>query len=122
MMTITKLFISLLLTALVSTASAQRCEAPSNGCTYGMFNYDKCECECINPFCPDANGDCVVPTGNCGGNPWAGCTRGLDCPWWGSLSNGEVCNTGENVSFQQCGNIPYSIRTSVMLFNVDRPR
>eukprot|EP00986_Skeletonema_menzelii_P011771 scaffold6178_cov143-Skeletonema_menzelii.AAC.5 len=96
MMTITKLFISLLLTALVSTASAQRCEAPSNGCTYGMFNYDKCECECINPFCPDANGDCVVPTGNCGGNPWAGCTRGLDCPWWGSLSNGEVCNTGEN--------------------------
>ena len=87
-----------ILFVLISAASAQRCEPPSNGCTYGMFNYDKCLCECIKPFCPDANGDCVLPTDNCGGNPWAGCTRGLDCPWWGSLSNDSVCNTGSTVS------------------------
>eukprot|EP00986_Skeletonema_menzelii_P011769 scaffold6178_cov143-Skeletonema_menzelii.AAC.3 len=96
-MTVARLFIPLLSTALISTASAQRCEAPSNGCTYGMFNYDKCICECIKPFCPDANGDCVVPLDNCGGNPWEGCTRGVDCPWWGSLSNGDTCNTGSAI-------------------------
>ena len=61
------LFVLLCLTAFISMASAQRCEPPSNGCTYGMFNYDKCLCECIKPFCPDANGDCVLPTDNCGG-------------------------------------------------------
>ncbi len=97
-MTVTKLLVLLLSTALISTASAQRCEAPSSGCTYGMWNYDKCICECIKPFCRDANGDCVVPLDNCGGNPWEGCERGVNCPWWGSLSNGDVCNTGSAVS------------------------
>ena len=102
MMNMAKLFfVLLLLTALISAASAQRCEPPSNGCTYGMYNYDKCLCECIKPFCPDANGDCVLPTDNCGGNPWEGCTRGLDCPWWGSLSNDSVCNTGSTVSLDK---------------------
>lgn len=96
------LFHLLLSTAVVSTASAQQCEAPSQGCTYGMFNYEKCLCECIKPFCRDANGDCVVPLDNCGGNPWSGCTRGVNCPWWGSLSSGDVCNTGENVSCSVC--------------------
>jgi len=38
-----------------------------------------------------------VPLDNCGGNPWEGCTRGLDCPWWGSLSSGDMCNTGSKV-------------------------
>mmetsp|Transcript_5384 Transcript_5384/g.7853 ORF Transcript_5384/g.7853 Transcript_5384/m.7853 type:complete len:672 (+) Transcript_5384:214-2229(+) len=97
MTTMKTLFILLLSTAIISTASAQQCEAPSSGCTYGMFNYEKCECECIKPFCPDSNGDCVVPLDNCGGNPWEGCTRGLDCPWWGSLSSGDMCNTGSKV-------------------------
>mmetsp|Transcript_7231 Transcript_7231/g.11027 ORF Transcript_7231/g.11027 Transcript_7231/m.11027 type:complete len:687 (+) Transcript_7231:204-2264(+) len=97
MTTMKSLFILLLSTAIISTASAQQCEAPSTGCTYGMFNYEKCECECIQPFCPDSNGDCVVPLDNCGGNPWEGCTRGLDCPWWGSLSSGDMCNTGSKV-------------------------
>eukprot|EP00984_Skeletonema_dohrnii_P021298 scaffold10604_cov114-Skeletonema_dohrnii-CCMP3373.AAC.2 len=96
-MTIKNLFILLLSTAIISTASAQQCEAPSTGCTYGMFNYEKCECECIQPFCPDSNGDCVVPLDNCGGNPWEGCTRGLDCPWWGSSSSADMCNTGSKV-------------------------
>jgi len=81
----------------MSTASAQQCEAPSSGCTFGMFNYEKCVCECIKPYCPDANGDCVVPLDNCGGNPWEGCTRGVNCPWWGSLSSGDMCNTGSKV-------------------------
>lgn len=87
----------LLSTAVISTASAQQCEAPSNGCTYGMFNFEKCICECIKPFCRDANGDCVVPLDNCGGNPWEDCVRGVNCPWWGSLSSGDICNTGSQV-------------------------
>mmetsp|Transcript_17330 Transcript_17330/g.27165 ORF Transcript_17330/g.27165 Transcript_17330/m.27165 type:complete len:709 (+) Transcript_17330:76-2202(+) len=91
------LFHLLLSAAVVSTASAQQCEAPSQGCTYGMFNYEKCLCECIKPFCRDANGDCVVPLDNCGGNPWEDCVRGVNCPWWGSLSSGDVCNTGSQV-------------------------
>jgi len=62
-----------------------------------MFNYEKCICECIKPYCPDANGDCVVPLDNCGGNPWEDCTRGVNCPWWGSLSSGDMCNTGSKV-------------------------
>jgi len=62
-----------------------------------MFNYEKCLCDCIKPFCRDANGDCVVPLDNCGGNPWEDCVRGVNCPWWGSLSSGDMCNTGENV-------------------------
>jgi len=62
-----------------------------------MFNYEKCVCECIKPYCPDANGDCVVPLDNCGGNPWEGCTRGVSCPWWGSLSSGDMCQTGSKV-------------------------
>eukprot|EP00984_Skeletonema_dohrnii_P036555 scaffold37647_cov161-Skeletonema_dohrnii-CCMP3373.AAC.1 len=94
------LFILLLSTALVSTASAQQCEAPSSGCTFGMFNYEKCVCECIKPYCPDANGDCVVPLDNCGGNPWEGCTRGVSCPWWGSLSSGDMCQTGSKARLQ----------------------
>ena len=98
-----QLFVLLLSTTLISTASA--CDPPSSGCTYGMWNYDKCLCECIKPFCPDANGDCVVPISNCGGNPWVGCIRGLNCPWWGSLSNGDVCNTGENVSCSVIKNV-----------------
>eukprot|EP00985_Skeletonema_marinoi_P011478 scaffold5466_cov175-Skeletonema_marinoi.AAC.1 len=97
MTTLKNLFILLLSTALVSTTSAQQCEAPSAGCTYGMFNYEKCVCECIKPFCPDANGDCVVPLDNCGSNPWEDCTRGVNCPWWGSLSSGDMCNTGSKV-------------------------
>mmetsp|Transcript_34058 Transcript_34058/g.69507 ORF Transcript_34058/g.69507 Transcript_34058/m.69507 type:complete len:687 (+) Transcript_34058:234-2294(+) len=97
MTTMKTLFILLLSTALVSTTSAQQCEAPSSGCTYGMFNYEKCICECIKPYCPDANGDCVVPLDNCGGNPWEDCTRGVNCPWWGSLSSGDMCNTGSRV-------------------------
>ena len=39
-----------------------------------------------------------MPLDNCGGNPWEGCTRGLDCPWWGSSSSADMCNTGSKVS------------------------
>ena len=63
-----------------------------------MFNFDKCFCECIEPFCRDANGDCVVPLNNCGGNVWRDCTIGVDCPWWNSLSSAENCITGNTVS------------------------
>jgi len=38
-----------------------------------------------------------VPLDNCGGNPWEDCTRGVNCPWWGSLSSGDMCNTGSRV-------------------------
>jgi len=113
-MTIMTSFIRLLLAALIATVSAQlelSCEAPSNGCTYGLWNFDKCLCECIQPFCPDANGDCVLPLDNCGGNPWRDCTRGVDCPWWNSLSTAETCNTGNTVSCVKCchGHISYVV-------------
>jgi len=78
--------------------TAQTCEAPSAGCKYGMFNYEKCACECIQPFCPDANGDCVLPLNNCGGNPWQNCIRGVNCPWWNNPTSAETCNTGSEVS------------------------
>jgi hypothetical protein len=78
--------------------TAQTCEAPSTGCKYGMFNYEKCACECIQPFCPDANGDCVLPLNNCGGNPWQTCIRGVNCPWWNNPTSAETCNTGSEVS------------------------
>lgn len=113
-MTIMTSFIRLLPAALIATVSAQlklSCEAPSKGCTYGMWNFDKCLCECIQPFCPDANGDCVLPLDNCGGNPWRDCTRGVDCPWWNSLSTAETCNTGNTVSFV----LNVVVGTSVML-------
>jgi len=73
------------------------CEIPTAGCTNGMFNQLKCECECIVPFCPDVNGDCTNPSNNCGGNPWEQCTRGVDCPWWVNPFKVESCTTGPSV-------------------------
>jgi hypothetical protein len=73
------------------------CDIPTAGCTNGMFNQDKCECECISPFCPDINGDCLNPSNSCGGNPWASCTRGEDCPWWVNPLKAESCTTGPRV-------------------------
>ena len=97
------LLLSFLLTAAVATSttvSAQRpeCDVPSQGCRYGMYNFDTCECDCIQPFCKDANGDCTLPLDNCGGNPWKNCVRGENCPWWNSLSSAETCITGNTVS------------------------
>lgn len=73
------------------------CDIPTNGCTNGMFNQEKCECECIPPYCPDWFGDCTNPTGSCGGNPWEECTRGEDCPWWANPMKDESCTTGPKV-------------------------
>lgn len=79
------------------------CDIPTAGCTNGMFNRDKCECECIPPFCPDWFGDCTNPTGACGGNPWSDCARGVDCPWWVDPLEAESCTTGPEVSFCVAG-------------------
>mmetsp|Transcript_3002 Transcript_3002/g.5524 ORF Transcript_3002/g.5524 Transcript_3002/m.5524 type:complete len:271 (-) Transcript_3002:160-972(-) len=73
------------------------CDIPTSGCTNGMFNQALCECECISPFCPDMNGDCMNPSKNCGGNKWKQCTRGVNCPWWQNALKAESCTTGPDV-------------------------
>eukprot|EP00579_Thalassiosira_antarctica_P009147 CAMPEP_0201901826 /NCGR_PEP_ID=MMETSP0902-20130614/54634_1 /ASSEMBLY_ACC=CAM_ASM_000551 /TAXON_ID=420261 /ORGANISM="Thalassiosira antarctica, Strain CCMP982" /LENGTH=679 /DNA_ID=CAMNT_0048435801 /DNA_START=52 /DNA_END=2092 /DNA_ORIENTATION=- len=73
------------------------CDIPTSGCTNGMFNQALCECECISPFCPGINGDCVNPSNSCGGNKWTQCTRGVNCPWWQNALKAESCTTGPDV-------------------------
>mmetsp|Transcript_3682 Transcript_3682/g.6662 ORF Transcript_3682/g.6662 Transcript_3682/m.6662 type:complete len:659 (-) Transcript_3682:38-2014(-) len=73
------------------------CDIPTLGCTNGMFNQALCECECISPFCPGINGDCVNPSNSCGGNKWTQCTRGVNCPWWQNALKAESCTTGPDV-------------------------
>lgn len=87
----------LLSVAAATTAVVQGefvCDTPTNGCTNGMFNQGLCECECIPPFCPDAGGDCSLPSDNCGGNKWVDCTKGVDCPWWTHPMKAEACTPG----------------------------
>mmetsp|Transcript_21705 Transcript_21705/g.45857 ORF Transcript_21705/g.45857 Transcript_21705/m.45857 type:complete len:724 (-) Transcript_21705:324-2495(-) len=73
------------------------CDMPSNGCTNGMYNVHKCACECIPPYCPWTDGTCTLPSGNCGGNPWKDCERGVSCPWWINPLKDESCVTGPEV-------------------------
>ena len=84
--------------ALLPSTHAYVCEIPTSGCSNGMFNQAKCECECLPPFCPDANGDCTIASNNCGGNPWTDCERGRNCPWWANPLKAESCTTGPVVS------------------------
>jgi len=78
-------------------AAARSCDTLSLECRNGLFNRDTCECDCIKPFCRDAAGECSQPTSNCGGNPWARCEKGRNCPWWPSTLTAESCTTGPNV-------------------------
>eukprot|EP00970_Alexandrium_tamarense_P018592 scaffold13354_cov181-Alexandrium_tamarense.AAC.5 len=73
------------------------CATTFQECTNGLFNPNTCECECIPPFCPDSFGDCLIPTGYCGGNPWANCQPGVSCPWWRNPLGTERCATGSTV-------------------------
>jgi hypothetical protein len=74
-------------------------------CQNGLWNRAECKCECIPPYCVDQLGDCTIPSNNCGGNPWAGCTKGYalvggDCPWYPNLMDPQGdCTTGSDVSF-----------------------
>ena len=74
-------------------------------CQNGLWNRNECKCECIPPYCVDQLGDCTIPSNNCGGNPWAGCTKGYalvggDCPWYPNLLDPQGdCTTGSDVSF-----------------------
>ncbi|KAL7461262.1 hypothetical protein ACHAXS_001683, partial [Conticribra weissflogii] len=66
-------------------------------CMYGLWNENKCECECIPPYCPDTYGQCAAtwvcnPT-----NPWFNCVRGIDCPWWRNPLKANSCATGPEV-------------------------
>ena len=71
---------------------------PSAGCTNGMFDYEYCGCICIPPFCPDAMGDCTIPSGGCTDQQVnGGCQRGVDCPWWVNELKAESCSTGTTV-------------------------
>eukprot|EP00571_Detonula_confervacea_P016302 CAMPEP_0172300564 /NCGR_PEP_ID=MMETSP1058-20130122/2629_1 /TAXON_ID=83371 /ORGANISM="Detonula confervacea, Strain CCMP 353" /LENGTH=628 /DNA_ID=CAMNT_0013010383 /DNA_START=61 /DNA_END=1947 /DNA_ORIENTATION=+ len=72
------------------------CDIPTNGCKNGMFNQGACECECIPPFCHDRNMECNDATKTCD-DPWAGCERGVDCPWWANPQKAESCTTGPMV-------------------------
>eukprot|EP00956_Cyclotella_meneghiniana_P017004 scaffold27433_cov53-Cyclotella_meneghiniana.AAC.2 len=62
------------LTALLLTVATQWTDAETfcpvsyQECTNGLFNAATCKCYCISPYCPDASGDCLNPTGYCGGN------------------------------------------------------
>lgn len=79
------------------------CEIES--CQNGLWNRNECKCECIPPYCVDQLGDCTIPSNNCGGNPWAGCTKGDaalggECPWYPNLMDPQGdCTTGSDVSF-----------------------
>jgi len=80
------------------------CEIES--CQNGLWNRNECKCECIPPYCVDQLGDCTIPSNNCGGNPWAGCTKGYaalggECPWYPNLMDPQGdCTTGSDVSFR----------------------
>jgi hypothetical protein len=82
---------------LVLGQDAYICDYPSVGCRHGMFNQEKCTCECILPFCPDASGQCSA-AGGCA-DPWEDCERGVNCPWWINLANAESCTTGPVVRY-----------------------
>ncbi len=71
-------------------------------CPNGLFNQGKCVCECIPPYCPDQFGNCQSLAGNCGGNPWEECVRGINCPWWVNPLKAEGCTTGPVVSSVCC--------------------
>ena len=73
------------------------CDPPVAGCSNGMFNSATCECECIIPFCHDANGQCYSTVGCDNKNAWKDCVRGYDCPWWVNIGRSESCITGPNV-------------------------
>mmetsp|Transcript_1311 Transcript_1311/g.2340 ORF Transcript_1311/g.2340 Transcript_1311/m.2340 type:complete len:656 (+) Transcript_1311:131-2098(+) len=95
-------FASLLTVAiagLVDVNGQYACDIPASGCSNGMFNQARCECECIEPFCPDGSGDCTNPSNDCGGNKWKDCTMGIDCPWWINAMRAESCTSGPNVPF-----------------------
>ena len=97
---ITIIFISYIIpttnaSSIIERSTQFNCEIPSNGCTNGMFNQAKCECECIPPFCPDQNGNCFVASGCT--NPWKDCTKGINCPWWSLGGDSESCTTGPKV-------------------------
>ncbi len=77
---------------LVLGQDAYICDQPSTGCRFGIFSQEKCACECILPFCPDASGQCTA-TGGCA-NPWEDCERGVNCPWWVNSANAQSCTTG----------------------------
>ena len=80
-------------------SAAIYCDGPHPAtCINGLWNEDRCKCECIPPFCPDIFGTCSAPLNNCGGNPWVNCVRGKNCPWWRSLLRAESCTTGPDVS------------------------
>lgn len=67
-------FVGLLMAAIYLLACAAQIAT-------GMFNVDKCQCECIPPYCLyEYDGSCSLPSGACE-NPWKDCTRGVDCPW-----------------------------------------
>jgi hypothetical protein len=90
-------------TATIVNVPQWTCEIET--CQNGLWNRAECKCECIPPYCVDQLGDCTIPSNNCGGNPWAGCTRdftmlGGDCPWYPNLMDPQGdCTTGSDVSF-----------------------
>jgi hypothetical protein len=89
--------ILLLLNLLISASQDVYCPITYQECPNGLFNPAKCACDCIPPFCPDSSGACLNPTGYCGGNPWASCERGVNCPWWVNPLKAETCMTGSEV-------------------------
>jgi hypothetical protein len=90
-------------------------------CQNGLWNRAECKCECIPPYCVDQLGDCTIPSNNCGGNPWAGCTKGYaalggECPWYPNLMDPQGdCTTGSDVSFIYIPSIIGSLVCSFML-------
>ncbi|KAL9182938.1 hypothetical protein ACHAXT_004217 [Thalassiosira profunda] len=74
------------------------CAPPADGCGNGLFSRSTCECQCLRPYCPDpTHGRCTATGIDCGGNPWASCLRGVDCPWHVNPLKAESCTTGPYV-------------------------
>ena len=67
------------------------CSEPVDGCGYGLWNDDKCRCDCIPPFCYDPLFMCAS-AGSCP-DPFAGCTVDVDCPYSVNTSSGDCSSS-----------------------------
>ena len=90
-------------------------DAVLTNCQNGLFNQEKCACDCIPPYCPDLTGDCTNPSNRCD-NPWTECEKGVDCPWFKNALTMESCATGWEVGLMVVFAAHYFARLSPKSF------
>ncbi|KAL7470365.1 hypothetical protein ACHAXS_010581 [Conticribra weissflogii] len=94
---------SLLILLILQTARLSRANCSFDGddakvdCMFGLWNEEKCECDCIPPYCRHDLGECSALFTCTAINPWANCEPGLNCPWWDNPLKENSCATGSEV-------------------------